>query len=301
MKQFFRTIGCCLSLVGAVSALEVSELPVQGLTREYADSNFSKDYDYYILSDYSVRRIWKSEGYTLMLDFDIRSSKLLALYIDYEPAARKKDAMEHMRHLCEGRDEDTKWVKTKEKSANKVGLKNARHRSLTDGSLLFWESAGSSGDCERMCWFVEAPREDRLKIAEANKNTGKTAMGSRSGGGFEVLFKDEDRRRSSSATPRPTTVPSAPSNVQPEPKPEQGAEPATEQPARARGEQVAVTNPLAKWGIELNDETKKWLMYGGGALLLIIIWNRIAAARRRARQTAAFEALLHRGEKDKDK
>lgn len=324
MKQFFGTVGCCLSLACAVSALEVGDLPVEGLTRDYADNNFSKDYEYYILSDYSVRRTWKAEGYTLTLDFDIRSGKLLSLYVDYEPAAPKAEAMRHMRHLCEGRDEDTKWVKTKEKSANNVGLHNARHRQLTDKSFLFWESAGSSGDCERLCWFAEAPRQDRMKIAHATKNTGKTAMGTSSaGGGFEAMFKDEARRRGlPEATPVANTpatdtaavntpaidTPAAdtPAVAQPSepakmtPAPEQGSKPAADSPSQPRGEQVKVNNPLEKLGIEWNDETKKWLMYIGGALLVLIIWSRIAAARRRARQTAAFEELLRRDDRRHD-
>lgn len=318
MKQFFGTIGCCLSLACVANALEVSDLPVKGLTRDYADSNFSKDYDYCILSDYSVRRTWKAEGYTLVMDFDIRSSNLLSLYIDYEPAMPKAEAMQHMRHLCEGRDEDTKWVKTKEKSAARVGLKNARHRCLTDGSYLFWESAGSRGDCERMCWFAEAPRQDRLQIAKANKNTGKTAMGSAVGGaGFEALFRDEERRRGSAATTRPAV--SAPAEVQPDEKPSPTPSPVpssvpspapsaapttTPEPVAGRSAQPAVVstapNLFEKLGIEWNEQTKKWLMYGGGALLLLIIWNRIAAARRRARQTAAFEALLRQGKGQRD-
>ncbi|MBR2126129.1 MAG: hypothetical protein IJ943_05290 [Akkermansia sp.] len=295
MKQFFGTVGCCLSLACAVSALEVGDLPVEGLTRDYADNNFSKDYEYCILSDYSVRRTWKAEGYTLTLDFDIRSGKLLSLYVDYEPAAPKAEAMRHMRHLCEGRDEDTKWVKTKEKSANNVGLHNARHRQLTDKSFLFWESAGSSGDCERLCWFAEAPRQDRMKIAHATKNTGKTAMGTSSaGGGFEAMFKDEARRRGLPAT----DTPSEPAKMTP--APEQGSKPAADSPSQSRGEQVKVNNPLEKLGMEWNDETKKWLMYIGGALLVLIIWSRIAAARRRARQTAAFEELLRRDDRGHD-
>lgn len=338
MKQFFGTVGCCLSLACVVGALEVGDLPVEELTRDYADSHFSKDYEYHILSDYSVRRTWKAKGYTLTLDFDIRSSKLLSLYVDYEPAAPKAEAMRHMRHLCEGRDEDTKWVKTKEKSATNVGLKNARHRQLTDKSFLFWESAGSSGNCERLSWFAEAPRLDRMSIEHASRNTGKTAMGNSSaGGGFEAMFKDEDRRRATPPvapitktpvadtptddipaddspeidTPAPdtstadipvvdtpaVTTPSEPVKVSP--APEQSTKPAADSPAQPRGEQMKVNNPLEKLGIEWNDETKKWLMYIGGALLLLIIWSRIAAARRRAKQTAAFEELLRRGDRER--
>ncbi len=281
-------------MASAAVALEVKDLPVEGLTREYADKHFDKDYDYYILEDNSVRRVWKEKAYTLTLDFDIRSSKLLSLIVDYEPAAQKKEALSDVRHLCQGRGEDVQWVKIKVESASKVGLKDARLRRLTDGSFLFWESAGSSGECERLCWFAEAPRQDRSKIAEANAYTGRTAMGSTGSmsGSVVALQQDEARRR---GRPMPTHRQSGrpksdPIVVTPAPA---GESQSYEKP----GKKVKVTNPLAALGIEFDDEMKKWLMIGGGVLLLLIIWSRISAARKRAKQAALFEEILRRGEK----
>ncbi|MBR5888072.1 MAG: hypothetical protein IKZ07_07680 [Akkermansia sp.] len=296
MNQFFRTVCGYLLMASAAVALEVKDLPVEGLTREYADRNFGKNYDYYILEDNSVRRVWKEAGYTLTLDFDIRSSKLLSLSVDYQPAAPKNVALKDARHLCEGRNEGVKWVKIKEESANKVGLKDARLSRLTDGSFLFWESAGSSGECERLCWFAEAPRQDRSKIAEANAYTGRTAMGSTGSmsGSVAVLQQDEARRR---GRPMPTHRQSGrpksdPIVVTPAPDTES-------QSGKKPGKSVEMTNPLAALGIELDDEMKKWLMIGGGVLLLLIIWSRISEARKKAKQRAAFEALLRGDKKNK--
>lgn len=298
MKKIFRGVFCSAALACSTVALEVTELPNQGLTREYADRNFSKDYEYVILEDNTVRRTWQADGYSLVLDFDIRSGKLICLYVDYSPAMEKQTAMLHAEQLSEGRDEGVKWIKTKEKSARKVGMKDARLRRLTDGSFLFWESAGTSGACERLSWFAEAPRMDRMTVKEANRYTGRTAMGvSGVGGAVEELRRDEDRRRGRASTPRPE-----PSTVEVEPT-EQSEQPAATEQAKT----VPAAQPKdwraavkEKFGIEVTEDMEKWAMYIGIGLLVLFIWGRISAARHRAKQAAAFEALLRAGEKDEN-
>lgn len=297
MMKIFRGVICSAALACSAIALELTELPNEGLTREYADRNFSKDYEYVILEDNSVRRTWQADGYSLVLDFDIRSGKLICLYVDYSPAMEKKTAMLHAEQLSEGRDEGVKWIKTKEKSACKVGMKDARLRRLTDGSYLFWESAGAGGACERLSWFAEAPRMDRMTVKEANRYTGRTAMGvSGVSGAVDELRRDEDRRRGRPSSPRPEPSPAeVDSAEQAEPAaPEQvNAVPAA-QPADWR------TAVKEKFGIEVTEEMEKWAMYIGIGLLLLFIWGRISAARQRAKQAAAFEALLRAGEKDEN-
>lgn len=302
MKKIFRGIICAAALACSAGALEVTELPNEGLTREYADKNFSKDYEYVILDDNSLRRTWQADGYTLILDFEIRSSKLICLYVDYNPAMEKKTAMLHAEQLSEGRDEGVKWIKTKEASARKVGMKDARLRRLTDGSYLFWESAGASGACERLSWFAEAPRKDRLTLKEASRYTGRTAMGtSGAGAAVEELYRDEDRRRGRASTPRPEPTP-----VEPEP-----TEPDTTEPTAPTATETGKAAPAAqpsdwrstvkeKFGIEVTEDMEKWAMYIGIALVLLFIWGRISAARHRAKQAAAFEALLRAGEQDEN-
>lgn len=297
MKKIFRGIICSAALACSAVALEVTELPNEGLTREYADRNFSKDYEYVILEDNTVRRIWQADGYSLVLDFDIRSSKLICLYVDYSPAMEKKTAMLHAEQLSEGRDEGVKWIKTKEKSARKVGMKDARLLRLTDGSFLFWESAGASGACERLIWFAEAPRMDRMTVKEANRYTGRTAMGvSGVSGAVEELRRDEDRRRGRASTPRPEPIPA---NTEPVEQPEPAA---AEQGKAAPAVQPTDTDWRSavkeKFGIEVTEDMEKWAMYIGIGLLVLFIWGRISAARHRAKQAAAFEALLRAGEKD---
>ena len=299
MKRIFKGIICSVALACSAGALVVTDLPNEGLTREYADKNFSKDYEYVILDDNTLRRTWQADGYTLMLDFDIRSSKLICLYVDYSPAMEKKTAMLHAEQLSEGRDEGVKWIKTKEASARKVGMKDARLCRLTDGSFLFWESAGASGACERLSWFAEAPRKDRLTLKEADRYAGRTAMGvSGSAGGVEALIRDEDHRRGRASTPRPTPPPATtPTETEPA---EQTTPVATEQGKAAAAEQPTDWRSTVKekFGIEVTEDMEKWAMYIGIGLVLLLIWGRISAARQRAKQAAAFEALLRAGEED---
>lgn len=295
MKRIFKGIICSVALACSAGALVVTDLPNEGLTREYADKKFSKDYEYVILEDNTLRRTWQAEGYTLILDFDIRSSKLICLYVDYSPAMEKKTAMLHAEQLSDGRDEGVKWIKTKEASARKVGMKDARLRRLTDGSFLFWESAGASGACERLSWFAEAPRKDRLTLKEADRYAGRTAMGvSGSAGGVEALIRDEDHRRGRASTPRPKPTPMVVEHAQ---QPETAA---TEQ-----GKVAPAAEPTdwrstvkEKFGIEVTEDMEKWAMYIGIGLVLLFIWGRISAARQRAKRAAAFDALLRAGEED---
>ncbi len=294
MKRIFKGIICSVALACSAGALVVTDLPNEGLTREYADKKFSKDYEYVILEDNTLRRTWQADGYTLILDFDIRSSKLICLYVDYSPAMEKKTAMLHAEQLCDGRDEGVKWIKTKEASARKVGMKDARLRRLTDGSFLFWESAGASGACERLSWFAEAPRKDRLTLKEADRYAGRTAMGvSGSAGGVEALIRDEDYRRGRASTPRPKPTPTVVEHAQ---QPETAA---TEQGKVAPAEPTDWRSTVKeKFGIEVTEDMEKWAMYIGIGLVLLFIWGRISAARQRAKRSAAFEALLRAGEED---
>lgn len=329
MKKTLRMMSCICALVlagaGNAPALEVAELPTQ-LTRSYADKHFSKDYNYRLLEDSTVRRSWQAEGKTIIVDFDIASDKAVSIYIDYEPSAEKRTALADVKVLTEGRREGAKWGKTKKDAVAKIGVKNARLMRLTDKSLLFWESTGKE-KCARLCWFAKAPTIDRMTLSDATSYTGRTALGNSGGGGMGAalgrLRDDEERRMHIEPVPVATAVAAAP---KPAPKP--AAKPASTasaasttkpavKPAPRPAAPVAVApaapaddladldaesdapeagNLLEAMGVEANNEVMKWAAVGGGVLLLLILWGVVSSSRRKAKQRAAFEKLLNSGD-----
>lgn len=204
MKNVFRATLSVLAMAGSAAALEVTDIPAEVFSREYADAHFTKDYEYRLLEDNSVRRTWKADGYTLIADFDIRSSKVICVFVDYEPAVSRSVAMEHARHLVDGRSEGVRWVNTRSEAVQRVGLPKARRfMELTDGSYIFWEAdSARANNCDRLCWFASKPKADRMTVGNLSSTTGRTALGSTGMTGvYSSLKSDEDRRRE--IQPRP--------------------------------------------------------------------------------------------------
>ncbi len=254
MKNVFRATLSMLAMAGSAAALEVTDIPAEIFSREYADAHFTKDYEYRLLEDNSVRRIWKADGYTLIADFDIRSSKVICVFVDYEPAASRSVAQEHARHLVAGRNEGVQWGNTRSEAVQRVGLPKARRfMELTDGSYIFWESNSARvNNCDRLCWFAGKPKADRMAVGNLSATSGRTALGSTSMSGVHSSLKsDEERRRE--IQPRPVEVPqdlamedepaatpgeSASTDTQPAARPR----PATPRPTTPRPESTAATS-----------------------------------------------------------
>lgn len=325
MKKIWQNVaGVCmlaLALSSGVEALEVSEL-TPTLTRGYADKHFDKDYNYRILEDCSVRRTWQEEGKSIIIDFDIRTEKVVSIYIVYSPEADKKTALADVKVLTENRREGAKWINAKKDALDGVGLKKSRLMRLTDKSLLFWESAAKE-KCSRLCWFATAPKIDRMALGNMNDYSGRTAMGNtRSGGTFRQFQVDEERRMRI----EPVRVETAVAVVTPAPRPAEDVAPAVEQkPAVAPvkkpepvvgglaasvadepeapedgAEVKSSANLLQALGIQADDEVVKWGAIGLGVLLLLILWGAVSSARRKAVQRARFEKLLKGGDEDKN-
>lgn len=329
MKKTQRTVSClCAMVLAAMSsaaALEVAELPTD-LTRSYADKHFSKEYNYRLLEDNTVRRTWQAAGKSIIVDFDIASDKVVSIYIDYEPAADKMTALADVKVLSEGRREGAKWSKTKKDAAEKIGMKKARLMRLEDKSLLFWESTGKD-KCARLSWFAKAPTVDRMTLGDASEYTGRTAMGNSGSGMGAILGRlraDEERRMriepvpaetAVAAAPKPPRKPTAASSDtagkiaarKPAPRPAvpvaelEAPEESFAAPDEAEAETPEAGNLLAAMGVEASDEdVKRWGLVGGGILLLIILWSIISSAQRKAKQRAAFENLLNAGKRSED-
>ena len=299
---------------------DVADL-TSGLTRTHADKHFRKDYVYRILEDNTVRRTWQAEGKSIAVDFDIRSEKAIAIFIDYKPAAEKRTALADVKALTEGRRDDAKWSKTKKEAVEKVGLKkNTRLMRLNDKSYLFWES-GSKEKCDRLCWFATAPKMDRMTLGDANEFSGRTAMGnSGMAGAAKQLRADEERRMrieptplggtavavaTPAPTPRPRPAATTSTTTAETPRPVQRpAAPVAVAPTQAElddlDEEVADTteqgeaaNLLQALGIEVDERVAKLILGLVALLVLIGIWSGISSARRKAKQRAEFENLLN--------
>ena len=340
MKNVFRATLSMLAMAGSAAALEVTDIPAEIFSREYADAHFTKDYEYRLLEDNSVRRTWKANGYTLIVDFDIRSSKVICVFVDYEPAASRSVALEHARHLAAGRSESVRFENTRSEAVQRVGLPKARRfMELTDGSYIFWESESArANNCDRLCWFASKPKADRMAVGNLSATSGRTALGSTSMSGVHSSLKsDEERRREiqprpveepqelamedepaatqgesgsaatqPAATPRPATPrPAAPRPAAPRPAAPSSAEPAVPAPEVAPESAPAAeeAEPASNVLALIGIKAEDKVMYyilGGVGVLLLIIIWNAISAARRRARQRAQFEALLNGDDEED-
>lgn len=191
LRSLYISMACALS---ALSALAVELDDVRGdLTRKQADA-LAGPYTYQVMSDLSVRRTWEREelGYTLSMDFDARTDKLICATLVYgQPVSREKavaDA-EQMAHV-----EGTKWNRLDDEKVGKYGFYHAYCAKLEGGAMLFRETV-TGGKTERVTYYTATPKTDRRHLEEWSSSVG-TAMGSRAMGasGGKTVIQDEQRR-----------------------------------------------------------------------------------------------------------
>lgn len=214
MKTIKRMAGL-FSLVAAVfcgnaQALQLKDLHLP-MTREEADSSLSKDYEYTILSDSSVRRTWKLDKRTVHVDFKLNAQgKALCIAVIYDKPAPRKVVDKDIKALTGGKCSYTKLGKPK-KNTNTYGMEHALGAKVKDDSgkgdgwIFVEHSSASRKKCTRFVYYAAKPSRDRLSIGEAREDAGYTAMGS-SGSNIDLsaLREDEEDRRNTKPNTKPT-------------------------------------------------------------------------------------------------
>ena len=305
-------------------ALELSDLRLP-LTRTQADS-FTKDYDYEVLSDYSVRRTWRLDGRKVAIDFANKTDEAICITVTYVEPASRKDGLADAKVLAGDKVDSPKWKQVKSEAAAKFGMKNAEALQLSDGTYLFREvTADKKKQFTRLSLYAKMPKEDRSTLAVLDATGGKTALGSATvGTAVKELYADEATRRgtggpavaaadtsaeSDSDTPvdvgpRITALGSEPGARAAQRRKQQAEAAAAEAtpaatattPAPAAPKKPA--KPLAERTLmeALGLDNPGPVQYGviGGIVLLIIIIvvSRANAAKRKAAQKAKFTAVL---------
>lgn len=167
-----------------------------GLTRNDADKVLSKDYEWRILEDMTVRREWQKDGVRAMMDFYPGDNSCIYMQFSFSEGIPVKEAKEMASALMGG--DKLKFKKLKAEKQKVLNMRKSIFSVSQDGSFLFLESCGS-GRVGRILWFKQQPIASRADLKEGSEG-GRTALGSRGGdsGTLAMLRSDEQRRMSAS-------------------------------------------------------------------------------------------------------
>ncbi len=326
MNLVFKTLVVSIVAIASwVQALELSDLRLP-LTRTEAD-NFSKDYEYEVLSDHSVRRTWRMSGKKIAIDFESKTDNAICITVTYNEPAPRKEGLADAKVLAGDKVDKSKWKEVKSAAALKFGMSHAEALQLSDGSFLFREVTNDKKKrFTRLSLYAKMPKENRSDLAVLDATGGKTALGSATvGTEVKELYEDEAKRRGAGAAVAVAEVEKVeptPSNYGPRVT-ALGSTPGARAAQRRQREEEAAQNaasaqqtaPVAS-AVDADDEEegdKKRLkdrtlvealgldnpgpvqfgVIGGIVLLLVvIIVARNNAAKRKAAQQAKFTAVL---------
>lgn len=313
-----------LAIAPFAQALELSDLRLP-LTRTDAD-NFTKDYDYVVLSDYAVRRTWRLNGRKIAIDFDNKTDSAICITVTYVEPAPRKEGLADAKTLAGDKVDNPKWKQVKSEAAAKFGMKNAEALQLNDGTYLFREVTDDKKKrFTRLSLYAKMPKEDRATLAVLDATGGKTALGSATvGTAVKELYEDEAARHGSGGAPavavadessasadtpsvhRITALGSTPGARAAQRREQEAAA------AEAEKHVASAPSPVAPQSAEQKKSAKSLadrslmealgldnpgpVQYGviGGIvlLLIIIVISRANAAKRKAAQKAKFTAVL---------
>jgi len=175
-------------------ALEVGDLHLP-LTRSDADKTLTKDYHFEVLTDGTVRRIWRTANRTIAVDFDPVNDAAICITITYAKPVSRKTAEADADAMSP--DTEAKWKKTKAAAVEKVGIPvGSSIKEFEDNSMMFLEAASAKKKYSAVSYHAKAPRKNRKEL-EPVADDQRTAMGSTSmAGNIKFLIKDEENRRS---------------------------------------------------------------------------------------------------------
>ena len=328
MKMIQKTAGivslAAVMLAGAAMGLELKELQLP-MTRDEADSSLSKDYDYTILSDSTIRRTWKLKGRKVHVDFKLnRQGQALCIAVEYSKPASQKTVHNDIKAVTGGKSSYKKLGKPK-KNTNTYGMEHALGAKVksSDGKSEGWIFVEHTGadrkKCTRFVYYSSKPSRDRMSLSAAQEDGGYTAMGS-AGANIDLsaLRADEEARRRTtkgSTTTKPdkapvvVDVPDEPVAVDsssddgfgtPDSVGELEDEATDSEKAAGSGKGFlpkAIAEPVHKalGGLGLSAMVMDILTVLVPLLLLIIVWRKIAGKKRAKLQQAAFNSIMNRG------
>lgn len=208
-KQIAGFIGMMAIVMGGMAeGVELKELKLP-MTRDEADSTLSKDYQYTILSDGTLRRTWKLKGRKVHVDFKLnRQGQAICIAVEYTKPASQKTVHNDIKAVTAGKSSYKKLGKPK-KNTNTYGMQHALGAKVksADGKNTGWifveHTHADRKKCTGFVYYAAKPTRDRRTLSEAQEDAGYTAMGS-AGANIDLSAlkaDEEDRRRTTAAKP----------------------------------------------------------------------------------------------------
>ncbi len=278
-RSLLPVVSLAVCFLLPASALELSDLRLP-LTRDEADKELSKNYSYRVLEDMTVRRSWELAHCTVSVDFSPKDGdKALLIFVDYtrpvsaEVAARDAGLLMGV--------EPGKWTPLVPKRAARLGMEAAEGLKLSGERYCFRE-LDESGRVVRLAYYDGVPKNVRWDLGDDTRESGKTAMGSRSGGGkTDFLWQDEERRRGVSGALTSAAGSSAKSTSTRKVK-------MVERPEEAKDVVAIIKEYAAKL-------TPVHYAIGGGIVSLLLLLRIIARVREARRRALVTEYIMKRG------
>ncbi len=196
-------------LCSSAEALELKDLHLP-MTRDEADGSLTKDYQFTILSDSTIRRTWKLKGRTVHVDFKLnKQGQALCIAVEYAKPASRKTVHNDIKAVTDGKSNYKKLGKPK-KNTNTYGMEHALGAKVkgdkSEGWIFVEHTSAARKKCTRFVYYATKPSRDRMSLSEAREDGGYTALGS-SGSNIDlsaIVADEEDRRRTkASATAKP--------------------------------------------------------------------------------------------------
>ncbi len=280
-------------------ALELSDLRLP-LTRSEADTALSKDYRFRVLEDMTVRRYWDLGNCQVSVDFAPQlQDKAIFIFLDYKRPTTK-DAAEKDAAAILGKV-PSQWQKLNPKRTERLGMAAAEGFKLSSGHFFFRE-LDKKGRVLRQAYCTEIPQEARWNLADDSRDSGKTAMGTRSGsGGSDFLWKDEERRRGVSV-PTPLNTSSADNSLASAAAAVVADAPAKAASSRKKAKEAEMmarpedpVDVVATAREYVGKLQPRHYAIGGGVIALLLLIRSISRAREAKRRAMVADYIMNKG------
>lgn len=187
------------------------------LTRADSDSLYSEQYEYTVLSDLSIRRVWEDSKHCVCLDFEVAQDQLIMAQLTYKKPVDKKLALADAKAMLPKGAQWGKWKKANPEQTDPLGLNDCFYQKMGDHQYFFIE-LNDAGKAQCLIYYSTTPRANRRQLEQAQTEA-FTAMGSNPNASAAlVLHEDESerweyRQREAQRRNNPSPITSAPSTA----------------------------------------------------------------------------------------
>lgn len=165
------------------------------MIRPEADDLLSKDYNFRVLNDMSVRRTWESEdNRQLIMDFETKKDRLLSIMLNYRKPVPMEEATKDFLQLTQ--KEKIKWSKLPKNVAKTIGVhEDSRAMKIGKGYAIM-EITGAN-KCYSISVYPRVPKMNRRALTDVGAIAygAKAIADNTSEKAVAGLFEDEEKRQ----------------------------------------------------------------------------------------------------------